>query len=190
MINLVNWFPKLKSDPHFSITSPLTDVYNCIAFAMGTQEMWIACANPNGTFAWWPPTVERTMNPQSLINAFAYMGFQQCDNPLPEEGYDKVVLYKTFAEDIQEYEWTHAAKVFSDNELHSKVGSYKDIHHRDGDIFEGTDYGQEYAYMKRPIADRHLTQDRLPSSCDVIIQGQRHHIIYNGAHVLSDTIIA
>ena len=129
-----------KDDCDFVITSPSTWVYNCIAFAMGSQDIWVASSHPkHGFYAWWPPTVNRDSKPQSLIDAFKYLGFEICDDINMEDGFDKVVLYRKLREN-GDYTWTHAARVLSCNRLHSKLGACHDVHHRAGDIFEECDY--------------------------------------------------
>ena len=63
-----------KPDAKIKVTSPQTWVYNCIAFAMGSETMWVAAGHPNkGWYAWWPETITRNDAPQSLIDAFVYM---------------------------------------------------------------------------------------------------------------------
>lgn len=174
-----------KDDGNFVITSPATWVYNCIAFAMGSQDIWVAAGHPQcGFYAWWPPSVNRDGNPQSLIDAFKYLGFEICDDITTEEGYDKVVLYKKLGKDGT-YTWTHAARVLNCNCLHSKLGACQDVYHRAGDIFEESDYGEEYAYMKRPVEKRNLTKELLPTQCEVRITGVRYMLTYDGGKLIS-----
>lgn len=178
-----------KDDGGFVISSPITWVYNCIAFAMGSQDMWVAAGHPrSGWYAWWPPTVERTDHPKSLIDAFKYMGFEECDDITTEEEYDKVVLYQKLRADGH-YHWTHAAKVVDSNCLHSKLGALHDVLHRSGDIFEESDYGEEYAYMKRPIKKRILTKQLLPTQCVVKILGINHMLTFDGVTLISNVVI-
>lgn len=178
-----------KDDGGFVISSPITWVYNCIAFAMGSQDMWVAAGHPRvGWYAWWPPTVERTDKPQSLIDAFKYMGFEECEDIFTEEGYDKVVLYQKLKADGC-FRWTHAAKVIDDHRLHSKLGALHDVMHRSGDIFEECEYGSEYAYMKRPIEKRDLTKQLLPTQSEVIILGVRHLLTFDGATLISNIVM-
>mgnify|MGYP006936034358 CR=1 FL=1 len=93
------------------------------------------------------------------------MGFEKCENGNTEEGYDKVALYRVRPfqdpetdEWIDEYGWTHAARVIQDNVYHSKIGPSFDIYHRSGDVFEGTDYGEIYQYMRRPENKREIVE--------------------------------
>lgn len=158
-IKFILAFPALAKDAFFCITSPATPIYNCIAFAMGFNDRWV----DNRTDIpghWWPPECECDNSPNSLIAAFKYMRFIECDDESPEDGFDKVALYM-LDEHIDPIsgvlipaQWTHAAKVLSNNEFHSKMGEENDIHHSAGAVFAGTCYGRIYQFMKRPIGDR------------------------------------
>lgn len=181
---VTTWCHKMDAD--ILVTSQPTWVYNCIAFAMGSQDMWVASAHPNGWYAWWPDDVKvpRNSHPMSLIAAFQYMGFELCEDNLPEEGFDKVVLYQIVNPNTNQLEWTHAAKVIGEHRLHSKIGAWYDVQHRDGDVFTQCPYGEEYAYMRRPIVDRYKTQEKLPTQCEVNIGGDDWLIRFNGQKIV------
>lgn len=154
---LIGWFPTLQRDSHFEITSDCTPAYNCIAWALGMNDVWVGLDHPtNYSWAWWPDEVPCDEQKESLIALFQYFGFELTDTPDTEEDYDKVAL---FADDEG---WTHAARVIGNDVLHSKIGTAWDIHHSGGDIFSGTEYGNIYAYMKRSISERFLTDTRKP----------------------------
>ncbi len=38
---LIRAFPDLGADPNFHILSDTSDVYNCIAWAMGYEDRWV-----------------------------------------------------------------------------------------------------------------------------------------------------
>lgn len=149
--DLYSYFPELEKDEHFKVTSPCNPIYNCIAWAMGVDNWWVDPCSRAGH--WWPSPVARDGSPESLSAAFSYVGFEPCEDGLPEKGYDKVALYMDQAKN----EWTHAARIISQDEYHSKIGRLFDIHHSSDVIFDGTDYGVKYAYMRRPIALRDKT---------------------------------
>lgn len=135
-------FKKLRTDPNFKITSKKTQKYNCIAWAMGFNDRWVSYIY-DPTF-WWPENAESRGNkPSDLKAAFSALGFTECPSGDIESGYDKVVLYQ------KDGIWTHAARVISDNVCHSKLGESYDVHHSDGNIFEGSCYGDVFCYMKR-----------------------------------------
>lgn len=154
---LIGWFPGLVIDPNFLITSDCTPAYNCIGWALGMNDVWVGLNHPiNYAWTWWPEEVPCNEDKETLISLFEYFGFTVCDNDSVEPDYDKVALY------ANEEGWTHAAKIIGDNVLHSKIGTAWDIHHSGGDTFANTEYGGIYAYMKRPIADRYITDLKKP----------------------------
>lgn len=158
-------FPKIE-DPSgvFHITSPETSGYNCIAWAMGFDDRWVDYIL-NSNKKWWPKGVPLDWHPETLITAFEAVGFEKCDDGKPEDGFDKVVLYKVrpFLDPltghmINEYGWSHAAKIIEEGIYHSKIGPSFDIYHRGGDVFEGTDYGEIYQYMRRPDDKKEIVE--------------------------------
>lgn len=153
---LIACFPQLADDPHFKITSPQTVEYNCIAWAMGFEKRWVACFVPSSAhdndgmynhirerFVWWPKGVEMSMRKEALVDAFRAVGFEITDNQDYEDEYDKAVLYE------RDGNWTHASRIISDSVEHSKFGeSWDGCHGRDR--FSDSNYGNPFAYMKRP----------------------------------------
>lgn len=148
-LELIKVFPDLQSDTNFQILSPTTPIYNCIAWAMGYTDRWVDISPIAGH--WWPIGVSRSLSPDALIKAFEAVGFELSNNELPEDNYDKVVLYKK--EHIEE--WTHATKIISDDVEHSKFGAMWDGQHSHNVLcttgigYEQQSYGIAYAYMKR-----------------------------------------
>lgn len=149
-IALYGWFPKLQSDCHFEILSKATPEYNCIAWAMGYTDRWVDTYNAPGR--WWPNGVKRNGKIDSLVSAFEQQGFVRCYDAHFEEGYDKVVLYG--ANGL----WTHASRIVSEESEHSKFGNTWDGTHGHN-MFHGTEYGDAFAYMKRP---KQRTPDKTP----------------------------
>lgn len=89
------------------------------------------------------------------IDAFLAVGFEQTDNGLFENGYDKVALFQ------KDGEWTHASRIESDNVEYSKFGgSFDGLHSYN--IFSDSIYGNEYAYMRRPVSKRG-TEGKIPT---------------------------
>lgn len=149
---LMGAFPNLRNDSNFIVNSPNTAVYNCIAFAMRLQDRWVD-HNISCPGHWWPPISDCSMKKESLVRAFEYLGFTVCANADMEEGFDKVVL---FCDDNDN--WTHAARIVAKGIEHSKFGQKWDAFHSGNDIFIGSCYGHEFAYMKRLIADRVISE--------------------------------
>lgn len=146
---LVNVFPDLAKDKNFKILSECSDVYNCIAWAMGYTDRWVD--HIEGAGHWWPKGVDRNADPETLISAFKAEGFEISENHLFEKGYSKVILYKS----KEKEEWTHAARVITSDIEYSKFGRAWDGQHshdvlcRTGLGKEPQSYGIAYAYMKR-----------------------------------------
>ena len=154
---LIGWFPALGKGPNFRITSDSTPAYNCIGWALGMNDVWVGLYHPtNYAWTWWPESVPCNENRDSLISLFEYFGFSKCADSTIEADYDKVALY------ADEEGWTHAARVIGDNIFHSKIGTAWDIHHSGGNTFDNTEYGSIYAYMKRPISERYITDIKKP----------------------------
>lgn len=142
---LISYFPHLGTDQHYELLSEQTPIYNCIAWAMGFNDRWVDVLLSPGH--WWPAGVRREVSPQALIDAFAAVGFVETDNAHFEDGFDKVALYQ------KNGEWTHASRIENDEVEYSKFGgSFDGIHSHN--IFSGSIYGDEYAYMKRTISKR------------------------------------
>ena len=155
-------FLDLKDDD-FDITSDDTPIYNCIGFAIGFTDVWVALGHPTRIpWFWWPETVPFSSDKDALVKTFEYFGFIKCDDDQIELGWDKVALY---GDDVQ---WLHAAKVIGPNLYHSKLGCGHDIHHKgDKDLLQRTrrpddSYGKVYQYMKRKTEDAHITNDKKP----------------------------
>lgn len=148
---LISVFPDLAGDTNFKILSDRTQEYNCIAWAMGYDDRWVDPYLVPGH--WWPMGVERNLATESLIKAFQSEGFELSDNDMEEDGYAKVVLYKK--ENINE--WTHAARIVSDEVEYSKFGNAWDGHHSHNVLCktskgqESLSYGVAYAYMRKRV---------------------------------------
>ena len=150
---LISYFPHLGRDLHYNLLSEETPVYNCIAWAMGFDDRWVDIVTSPGH--WWPDGVQRSTSPQTLVDAFLAVGFEQSDNDMFEEGYDKVALYQNNGE------WTHASRIESNNVEYSKFGgSFDGVHSHN--IFSGSIYGDEYAYLRRPISKRGI-EGKIPT---------------------------
>jgi len=161
---LINWFPGLKEDAKFRITSDCTPAYNCIGWALGMNDVWVGLDHPsNYAWNWWPKEVAENASQSSLISLFAYFGFVECEDGKIEENFDKVALYANNSG------WTHAARIVAEDELHSKIGTAWDIHHGTTSLSVNSDYGSIFAYMKRPISDRYLTDIKRPITGKVLI---------------------
>ena len=147
-------FPDLEYDGSFFVNSDTNVFYNCIGFAIGYEDVWVAPSQRQSIpWFWWPDNVPFDDNPNSLIAAFHYFGFEECENDIIEKGYEKVALYS------KDGKWKHAARIIGDNLYHSKLGECYDIYHRGGDVLDkaknpSDSYGTPYKFMKRKLQDR------------------------------------
>ncbi len=144
-----DWFPRLKHDKKFKVTSNYSFSFNCIAWAMRLGDRWVDTKVSAGH--WWPIEITKTSSQkEELVRAFEALKFVKCDDPKREFWYDKVSLYYNPFLNI----WTHAARVLSPNEYHSKLGEGWDIHHSQGGVLHNpkdiaNSYGKEFQLMKR-----------------------------------------
>jgi len=137
--DVVYLFPAIG--PSLKFTSPETDAYNCIAYAAGdTNNFW--WPDPD---AYWPPDVQCEVTSEAFQKAFESLGYEMCDGPHLENGYEKIAIFEKNGEP------SHAARQVPerDNWL-SKLGKSVDIEHSiDG--MDGGHYGNVSFYMKKPI---------------------------------------
>ena len=134
-------FPKLIGTV-FSVTSPVTKEYNCIAWAVGDTERWWS----NRPQYYWPVDAPRGSNVGCLVDAYRSLRFDRCDEDAVEEGFDKVAVYWNH----NDGRWTHAARQLPNGCWTSKLGRFEDIQHEHPKHLEGPSYGSVYCYMKRP----------------------------------------
>jgi hypothetical protein len=143
LLNALHKFPKLVHGANFKIRSKVDVKYNCIAWAVVREDVWI---DPNdfldGTY--WPPDVQKGMGLENLESFFNSYGYVRCDDFALEEGFMKVALYQN------NNNWTHAARQLSKGVWASKMGQAEDIHHDTPSDLEGGAYGSIYLVMKRP----------------------------------------
>jgi hypothetical protein len=147
MVNhLEGLFPSLGGSG-YQVTSPQSDLYNCIAWAAGptnTNAWWWPLGDPSKTF--WPENVLREETLEAFHQLFTSLGFVTCDHAEVEVGYDKVALYA----DDQGFP-LHAARQLANGRWTSKLGALEDIEHALEDL-EGTEYGSVVLVMRRTIS--------------------------------------
>lgn len=134
-------FPRLAGT-NAKITSPEDVIYNCIAWAANNNTHWWE-PDPNN-ICYWPPNVPRQYTMTAYIEAFSSIGYQETDNPNPEDGFEKIAIYATNNKP------THAARLKDNGAWTSKLGKLEDIEHPLPEHVGGTDYGEPEVYMKRP----------------------------------------
>jgi hypothetical protein len=141
--DLESMFPQLSRSA-YTITSPSTPEYNCIAWAAGdTERWWWPVAGP---FAYWPPDIPVQESLDAFIKAFGSIGFTPCENANVEEGYEKVALYVD-----RNGKPTHAARQLPNGRWTSKLGRIEDIEHELEGV-TGLVYGSVAQILKRSIS--------------------------------------
>ena len=139
-------FPHLAHSP-YSITSPSSPGYNCIAWAAGETDRWW-WPPVSGSFAYyWPPNILLQETLDAFVEAFGVIGFSPCGDPHVEQGYEKIALYVG-----SRGKPTHTARQLPDGRWTSKLGSGQDIEH-ELDGLTGSLYGAVAQILKRPITE-------------------------------------
>lgn len=136
------YFPKLKSAP-YTITSPATIVYNCIAWAAGVTDDWW-WPDPLGVSAW-PASARREETVPAFIEAFQNLGYAPCADDALEPGFEKIALYALAGAP------KHAARQLPDGRWTSKLGEFEDITHALDDLV-GPWYGTVVLWLRRPLS--------------------------------------
>ena len=138
------FFPNLTEDS-YSITSPESIDYNCIAWAVGNNSVWWW---PDAQFlGYWPPEIPRTETLDAFIKAYENFGYILCEDASVELGFEKVAIYVD-----SEEKPTHAARQLISGRWTSKLGRLEDIEHDSLDRLKGLEYGSVAAILKRPTA--------------------------------------
>src|SRR5437868_15309003 len=91
LMGIEDIFPNLLESA-YHVTSPVTDQYNCVAWAMGRDDGW-----------WWPlgdskksewtEGVSRLETIEVFCEAFATLGYVKCDRNDIEQGFEKIAVY-------------------------------------------------------------------------------------------------
>jgi len=140
---LMTNFPGLAPPTKFEITSPRTRTYNCIAWAAG--ENWRTWWPDKANVAYWPKGVEREATLAAFIAAYATLGYQECENGVPEPGVEKIAIFLKPAGTP-----AHAARQSENGIWSSKLGNEQDIEH-ELHALEGPHYGKVKQFMRRLI---------------------------------------
>ena len=131
-------FPNLTDENH-QITSPATDKYNCIGWALGHDDRWY---EPVEKY-YWPNHLPRDYSVGTLVALFEHEGFSACDHGDQELGFEKVAIF------ADEHEYMHAALQLASGQWTSKMGAGEDIQHETLTDVIGPAFGQVVKFMKR-----------------------------------------
>jgi hypothetical protein len=140
-MGLEQYFPNL-APKGYTITSPATSDYNCIAWAAGVVDDWW-WPDPMGVSTW-PAAARREETISAFLEAFESLGYVRCDDDSLEAGFEKVALYSLAGAP------KHVARQLANGRWTSKLGELEDVEHTlDGLV--GRWYGSVIQFLKRPL---------------------------------------
>jgi len=113
-------FPNLAAHGYRE-TSPVSTVYNCIAWAAGVDDDWW-WPDP-GFVSYWPETAPRAETLDAFQAVFTSLGYEPCSDGKLEPGFEKVAFY------ARDGKPKHAARQLPDGFWTSKLGPAIDITH-------------------------------------------------------------
>src|SRR5262245_32355556 len=134
-------FPRLQGST-WSITSPKSDSYNCIAWAAGDDANWW-WPDPADPRAIWPAAARIGKEVADFVSAFATVGYQVTSQEEAEPGIERVALFAAADGTV-----THAARQLPSGIWTSKLGRGEDIEHLLHSL-EGTAYGKVAQVLRR-----------------------------------------
>jgi hypothetical protein len=96
----------------------------------------------------------KTLKLEDTIDNFVAIAenerFVACDDPRPESGYEKIVLYFT---DNEDRPFWHAARVVTSDKWMSKLCAHSDFEHNADAFDDVVTWGKARKYMKRRMRD-------------------------------------
>jgi hypothetical protein len=135
------WPATRASLSSFSITSPETWKYNCVAWALGVTTDWY---EPSPAGIW--PLPSQGFGVAVYSDLFEHFGYAQCADGKAEKGYEKVVIYANSAG-----EFTHVARQLTTGKWTSKLGELSDITHHSPEVLISAGYGRPAVYLRRAV---------------------------------------
>lgn len=135
----------------YSEESEATDIYNCIAFALGDVSQWWWPYRGFGIY--WPPGFPFSDSVDVLIRIFEVHGYSTCDGPRHQAGYEKVAIYS------RDGHFKHAVRQLRSGRWVSKLGEWQDIEHERVDHVETPKYGVAKHFLSRKRDDWLLLEE-------------------------------
>ncbi len=131
--------------PNATDRDPLTESnpseeYNCLAWAVHSTRYYI-WPDELEQFSW-PPDMDRADTVECVRCFFERVGFEACEDELPQEGWEKIAIY------ANEEGAQHVARLRHDGRWTSKLGPSVDVAHSLNSLV-GPTYGRVVLYMKR-----------------------------------------
>lgn len=126
------------------VTSPETSAYNCVGWVLGDEQRWWEPTSSEQYF--WPAERSEDYSIESYAEMFREEGFEVCEGPAVEPGFEKIALY------VMDGEFMHVALQLPSGRWTSKLGGWEDIEHDTLEVLKGPDYGSPRQFMKREQA--------------------------------------
>ncbi len=134
-------YPNLSNEG-YSIESPATPAYNCVAWAADDDtKWWDPIPSP---FAFWPNSLPHALTVDVFILLFEHLGYSMCQSSKPEKNYEKVAIYGVGGI------FKHVARQTKTGNWTSKIGQNIDIETTLKGL-EGPFYGQVVAVLRRKL---------------------------------------
>ena len=128
----------------FTVTSPASPVYNCIAWAAEDATRWW-WPDAFGLY-YWPDQAPRTETLDAFTAVFRVLGYEICEDSRPERGFEKVAIYVD-----GRGRPTHASRQLDNENWTSKLGQEVDIEHDGLNEFPAAcAYGVVARIVRRP----------------------------------------
>jgi hypothetical protein len=147
----------LAYDPYFTILEDVSQDYNCIAWALQVEQRWMwpmdAYETPEtNVLRFWPHGCRHDEHIDNFVEVFERYGYSICEHYKPEQGVQKIALYKEHETNL----CSHAARELlnSNSEYNlwsSKLGDHALIQHSSPLELQGPFYGKIHCYMKKEI---------------------------------------
>jgi hypothetical protein len=137
-------FPGLRNT-RYSVRSPRSPRYNCVAWAAGDSSRWWWPVHPPQAPYYWPSGIPNQITLESFILAFESLGYAVCEGSELERGFEKVALYAS-SYNVP----THAARQLESGVWTSKLGERVDIEHATVSALQGSRYGAVARILRRP----------------------------------------
>ena len=133
-------FPNLAFSG-YQITSPATEDYNCIAWAINNVDT-VFWPDTMDLFAW-PDILPREEDLHVVVSFFRSHGYENCTNTNLEIGFQKIALYI-----VDNDKFTHVARQLPDGKWTSKIAEHHDITHNSLTALVGNKCGQVGGVMR------------------------------------------
>lgn len=137
-------YPRLNSG-EYRITSPESELYNCVAWALKEQDRLWWPEPTDGYF--WPQNIPVEETLETFLMLFLSLGFETCQGVQQEEGYEKIAIYVD-----EDGIPNHTARQLPSGKWTSKLGDLEDIEHElEGLTGSGSAYGVVEIVVKRRV---------------------------------------